>query len=116
MGALDVVRSSAAPAPVREPEHPDGPSKSTGRNEGERWIALLTTSGPIASRVDYRTGEVRPVKTERETLNFFPDLERDGPVRLVPVSDRLSEEIVPADWMELAKQIVRVFGEGPKVS
>ncbi|MFI5415447.1 MAG: asparaginase domain-containing protein, partial [Candidatus Lutacidiplasmatales archaeon] len=52
------------------------------------WVALLTTGGTIASRVDYRTGGVRPVQGESEILSFYPDLEHDGPVRVVWVVDR----------------------------
>jgi glutamyl-tRNA(Gln) amidotransferase subunit D len=76
------------------------------------WVALLTTGGTIASRIDYRTGGVRPVKDENEILGFYPDLERDGPVRVIPVFDRLSEEIGPADWDEIARRSVEALGEG----
>ncbi|MCI4333823.1 MAG: Glu-tRNA(Gln) amidotransferase subunit GatD [Thermoplasmata archaeon] len=76
------------------------------------WVALLTTGGTIASRVDYRTGGVRPVPGESEILSFYPDLERDGPVRVVSVFDRLSEEIGPPDWEEMARRTVQVFAEG----
>ncbi|HEV2316925.1 MAG TPA: Glu-tRNA(Gln) amidotransferase subunit GatD [Thermoplasmata archaeon] len=77
-------------------------------------VALLTTGGTIASRVDYRTGGVRPVKDESEILRFYPDLARDGPVRVIPVFDRLSEEIVPADWLELADRVAESFREGAR--
>ncbi|HXY12495.1 MAG TPA: Glu-tRNA(Gln) amidotransferase subunit GatD [Thermoplasmata archaeon] len=76
------------------------------------WIALLTTGGTIASRVDYETGGVRPVKDEREILEFFPELETGGRVRIVPVFDRLSEDLVPDDWQVLAERIVATFGSG----
>lgn len=78
----------------------------------EPWLALLTTGGTIASRVDYRTGGVRPVQGESEILSFYPDLDRDGPVRVVPVFDRLSEEIGPPDWEEMARRTVAVLAEG----
>ncbi|MCI4317626.1 MAG: Glu-tRNA(Gln) amidotransferase subunit GatD, partial [Thermoplasmata archaeon] len=78
----------------------------------EPWVGLLTTGGTIASRIDYRTGGVRPVKDEGEILAFYPDLGREGPVRIVPVFDRLSEEITPADWEVLAARVAEVFGEG----
>jgi len=87
---------ATAPAPA-----PDGP-----------WVALLTTGGTIASRVDYRTGGVRPVQGEREILSFYPDLAQDGPVRVVPVFDRLSEEIGPEDWDEMARRTAAVFAQG----
>jgi glutamyl-tRNA(Gln) amidotransferase subunit D len=80
----------------------------------EPWIALLTAGGTIASRIDYRTGGVRPVREEHEILGFYPDLDRDGPVRVVPVFDRLSEEIGPSDWEELARRTVGVFTEGAR--
>lgn len=89
----------------------DGPARSLAPKAGE-WIAVLTTGGTIASRVDYRTGGVRPVTGEGEILSFYPDLQRDGPVRVLSVFDRLSEEIVPADWQTLADRIVSVFADG----
>ena len=90
---------AARPAPPKDGPH--GP-----------WVALLTTGGTIASRVDYRTGGVRPVRDEEEILGFYPDLAVDGPVRVVPVFDRLSEEIGPGDWEEMARRTVQVFAEG----
>ncbi|HKV90240.1 MAG TPA: asparaginase domain-containing protein, partial [Thermoplasmata archaeon] len=102
---------------VVEPARPNGngspPATTRSRDTpGGPWVALLTTGGTIASRVDYRTGGVRPVQGEREILGFYPDLEQDGPVRVVPVFDRLSEEIGPADWDEMARRTVAVFDEG----
>ena len=75
-------------------------------------VALLTTGGTIASRVDYSTGGVRPVHDEREILEFFPELESAGAVRIVPVFDRLSEDISPEDWEALARHVVAAFGDG----
>jgi glutamyl-tRNA(Gln) amidotransferase subunit D len=80
----------------------------------DRWVALLTTGGTIASRVDYQTGGVRPVRDEREILQFYPDLEQGGPVRVVSVFDKLSEDIAPADWVTLAEKIVATFREGAR--
>jgi len=78
------------------------------------WVALLTTGGTIASRVDYETGGVRPVKDEREILDFFPELETSGRVRIFPVFDRLSENIVPDDWRILAEKVVETFSAGAR--
>ncbi len=89
------------------------PSRARTR-DGEPWVALLSTGGTIASRVDYRTGGVRPVQDEAELLSFYPDLERDGPVRVTPVFDRLSENLAPEDWQTLAREVGRAFGEGAR--
>ena len=96
-------RSSGEPAPSPAEERPSG---------SERWVTLLSTGGTIASRVDYETGGVRPVREEREVLEFYPELERTGRVRVVSVFDKLSEDLTPADWETLAKRIVEAFGEG----
>ena len=100
--------------PVRSHSRAAGPPTSTERAAaaGARHVALLTTGGTIASRVDYETGGVRPVKEEREILAFYPDLEAAGPVRIVPVFDRLSEDFTPRDWMTLADHVVAAFGRG----
>ncbi len=107
----DRVRIVGNSPPATEADRGGG-ERRTPPGDGRPWIALLSTGGTIASRVDYRTGGVRPVRTEREVLGFFPDLEADGPVRFVSVSDRLSEEIRPEDWLELARRVVAVFAEG----
>jgi glutamyl-tRNA(Gln) amidotransferase subunit D len=80
----------------------------------DRGVTLLTSGGTIASRVDYETGGVRPVKEESELLAFYPDLESSGPVRVVPVMDRLSEDIAPHDWVRLAEQVVAAFDQGSR--
>lgn len=77
-------------------------------------VALLTTGGTIASRVDYETGGVRPVKEEHELLAFYPELDAGGPIHIVPVLDRLSEDITPTDWTLLAERVVEAFRGGAR--
>ena len=77
-------------------------------------VVLLTTGGTIASRVDYRTGGVKPVRDEREILEAFPALDAEGPVRVVPVFERFSEDIAPADWVELAEKVGESFRQGAR--
>jgi glutamyl-tRNA(Gln) amidotransferase subunit D len=102
LGEAPVSGSSALEIPARSTALPgDGP-----------WVTLLTTGGTIASRVDYETGGVRPVKEEREILNFYPELETTGRVRIVPVFDRLSEDLTPGDWWILAEKVVEAFQKG----
>ncbi len=97
------VPASRSPPPPPVPERPE---KVRG------GVTLLTTGGTIASRVDYETGGVRPVSGEREILAFYPELERSGAVRVVPVFERLSEDLGPADWMTLAERVVEAFQLG----
>lgn len=90
---------------------PSEPSVPSARSDS---IVLLTTGGTIASRVDYATGGVSPVQSEAEILALFPEIAADGSVRVVSVFDRLSENIVPADWMLLAEAVQTAFVEGAR--
>jgi len=103
-------RLSGTPGNVPSIER--NPTPPPARQATGPWVALLTTGGTIASRVDYETGGVRPVKEEREILDFFPELEATGRVRIVPVFDRLSEDLVPDDWRVLAEKVVGAFRDG----
>ncbi len=100
--------------PRRREAEPRGGPDTPSTPGPAPWIDLLTTGGTIASRVDYQTGGVRPVQDEHEILEFYPGLAEKGPVRVVPVLDRLSEEIVPADWERIAVQVARSFEEGAR--
>jgi glutamyl-tRNA(Gln) amidotransferase subunit D len=77
-------------------------------------VSLLTTGGTIASRIDYRTGGVKPVEEEREILSFYPTLEKGGPIRIRRVFDRLSEEVGPGDWVTLAEAVGEEFRLGAR--
>ena len=110
----DVVHVLASPVePAAPPVALSARSPREAAGE-EGWVALLTTGGTIASRVDYRTGGVRPVHEESEILQFYPDIDRDGPVHVVPVFDRLSEDIHPDDWVKIARHVATAFREGAR--
>ncbi|MGA8303915.1 MAG: Glu-tRNA(Gln) amidotransferase subunit GatD [Thermoplasmata archaeon] len=108
------IRLLESPPPSPGPAVRETAAPTTAGAADGRWVALLTTGGTIASRVDYETGGVRPVKEEREILSFYPELEAGGRVRIVPVFDQLSEDIVPGDWSILADQVVAAFREGAR--
>ncbi len=99
-------RSRTRPAPPSEAPRAATPTSP--------WVALLTTGGTIASRVDYHTGGVKPVRDEKEILGAFPALDADGPVRVLPVFERFSEDIVPGDWVDLANHVVEAFRQGAR--
>jgi glutamyl-tRNA(Gln) amidotransferase subunit D len=112
----DVLTVIARPRRRRQgaPDAGASPAPSGGSEPAAPWVALLTTGGTIASRVDYQTGGVRPVRDEREILAAFPALDGGGPVRVVPVFERFSEDIVPADWVTLAEKAAESFRQGAR--
>ncbi len=107
-------RLGGPPRRAHEPRDTSAARPPTEASKVGADIALLTTGGTIASRVDYETGGVSPVQNERELLSLFPEIEADGRVRVVPVFDRLSENIVPADWVLLAQAVRTAFDEGSR--
>ena len=109
----DEVEVSAAEEHLEENGAPPAVPPPADSPAGH-WVAVLTTGGTIASRVDYRTGGVKPVRDEREILAFYPDLLEHGPVRVLPVFDKLSEEVTPEDWMTLARKVAETFLAGAR--
>lgn len=108
------VSFRSLPGPGAELPRPPlcpAPAPSLAPAEGGT-VELLTTGGTIASRVDYETGGVRPVRDEHEILEFYPELREAGDVRIVPVLDQLSENIAPSDWQLLAERVVQSFARG----
>lgn len=109
----DVLTVIAKPPRARAKKGADASAPAAG-TPSTPWVALLTTGGTIASRVDYRTGGVKPVRAEGEILATFPALDAEGPVHVVPVFERFSEDIVPADWVVLAERIGECFRQGAR--
>ncbi len=107
VGRVRRSRSRAARGGGTVPE-PSSPRAAVPR------VDLLTTGGTIASRVDYRTGGVKPVHDERELLSFFPALDAEGPIRVRAVFERFSEDIGLADWTALAQTVGESFVGGAR--
>jgi len=83
----------------RDPELPD--------------VAILSTGGTIACRVDYETGAVKPAFTAEELVSAIPELpEVVNIVEARPVMDLLSENMTPSHWLEIAENVVGAFEEG----
>jgi glutamyl-tRNA(Gln) amidotransferase subunit D len=113
VGVRIVPGTSFRPLPPVDRGPPVTPPPRTPKERGASGaVTLLTTGGTIASRVDYETGGVRPVSDEADLLSFFPELERSGALHVVPVFDRLSENLRPPDWEALAAKVVESFGAG----
>lgn len=114
VGPDDHVTAGPPPAGNGNPSPTPAAGAATAPSPPGGWVAILSTGGTIASRVDYRTGGVRPVRDEREILQFYPNLDHDGPVRITSVFDRLSEDIHPDDWLVLARHAATAFHDGAR--
>ncbi len=75
-------------------------------------VALLTTGGTIASRIDYTTGGVHPVKEPGNLEALYPGITSGGPIHVRSVAEILSEDMTPAVWTRLAEEVVRELHRG----
>ena len=75
-------------------------------------VLLLGTGGTIASRIDYRTGAVRPAVTSAELHSLVPELSTMARVEPEIMFDIFSENITPSHWTKLANRVVRGIKDG----
>jgi glutamyl-tRNA(Gln) amidotransferase subunit D len=68
-------------------------------------IVILSTGGTIASRVDYRTGGVRPALTASDLYSVVPELSTLATIEAEIFSSVFSENISPKDWSQIARKI-----------
>ncbi|OPY37900.1 MAG: Glutamyl-tRNA(Gln) amidotransferase subunit D [Methanoregula sp. PtaU1.Bin051] len=89
-------RSVPAPAAKRAPVTQDA-------NLPE--LAIISTGGTIASRIDYRTGAVTSQFDADDILTAIPDLAKVARYRTKQLYTILSENMTPAIWQELARAV-----------
>jgi len=82
--------------------------KSTTGN-GETRITIITTGGTIASRVDYSTGAVKPVKDLEFLSSSLPGLVDRFTLELSEYGEILSENMKPENWISLARSTEKLM-------
>ncbi|MGQ9565634.1 MAG: Glu-tRNA(Gln) amidotransferase subunit GatD [Candidatus Bathyarchaeales archaeon] len=70
-------------------------------------VAILSTGGTIASRVDYRTGGVRPALTANDLYSVVPELADIALIDAEIIFSLFSENITPKHWTEIAKNVAK---------
>jgi len=75
-------------------------------------LAILSTGGTIASRVDYRTGAVTSQFSASDILRAIPGLAGIARYRTRQIAGILSENMTPALWQELARSIYEEIRKG----
>jgi glutamyl-tRNA(Gln) amidotransferase subunit D len=86
-------------------------AKKAGECKGRR-IALLGTGGTIASYVDYRTGAVHAALSPEDLAATVPELSEICDLRAKVVFSIFSEDLDPAAWQTLAKEVALAISEG----
>jgi glutamyl-tRNA(Gln) amidotransferase subunit D len=75
-------------------------------------IAIISTGGTIASRVDYRTGAVRPALSASDLYSVVPELSNIARIDAQILFSLYSENITPKHWEEMAKAVATQIMNG----
>lgn len=75
-------------------------------------VAIISTGGTIASRVDYRTGAVRPALTASDLYSVVPELGNIARIEAQILFSLYSENITPAHWTEMAEAVAAQIANG----
>ena len=70
-------------------------------------VAIISTGGTIASRVDYRTGGVRPALSASDLYSVVPELSEIATIDAEILFSLFSENITPKHWAEIAKTVAK---------
>ncbi|RLI13706.1 Glu-tRNA(Gln) amidotransferase GatDE subunit D [Candidatus Bathyarchaeota archaeon] len=101
-----IERLGPGPRPAfRKPPRP-------GRRPGVPEVAFISTGGTIASRVEYRTGAVRPALEAEDLYALFPELSDIAFIRAEVLYSLLSEDMRPENWTGMAERAARYIKEG----
>lgn len=82
------------------------------QNKSLPRIAIVSTGGTIASRVDYRTGGVRPALSASELYSVVPELSELAVVDTEILFSVYSENITAKHWIATAKAVVKHIENG----
>lgn len=75
-------------------------------------VVILSTGGTIASRVDYRTGAVRPALSASDLYSVVPELANIARIDTQILLSLFSENITPQHWTEISKTVAQRIAEG----
>ena len=70
-------------------------------------VTIISTGGTIASRVDYRTGAVRPALTASDLYSVVPELANIARIDAQILFSLFSENITPEHWTKIANAVAK---------
>jgi len=75
-------------------------------------VTIISTGGTIASRVDYRTGAVRPAISASDLYSIVPELSEIANIDTEILFSMFSEDLTPKHWADMARTIAKHIEEG----
>jgi glutamyl-tRNA(Gln) amidotransferase subunit D len=101
---IEKIGKGAKPAfasPPLPPQRPDLPN-----------VAIMSTGGTIASRVDYRTGAVRSAISASDLYGVVPELADLARVDTQIILSVYSENLTQKNWIQIAHAAAKNIAEG----
>lgn len=81
------------------------------QKKGLPSIGLIVTGGTIASKLDARTGAVSALTEPSEFARFYPKLFEIADVKIASPFMKLSENMMPEDWVVLAGEVKKMLDD-----
>ena len=75
-------------------------------------VTIISTGGTIASRVDYRTGAVRPVISADDLYSIVPELSDIAVIDAEILFSIFSEDLTPKHWSAMAEAVAKHISRG----
>jgi glutamyl-tRNA(Gln) amidotransferase subunit D len=88
------------------------PPPPPNQNPALPQVVIISTGGTIASRVDYRTGAVRPALSASDLYSVVPELADIARVDTQILFSLFSENITPKHWTEISNVAAKHINEG----
>lgn len=87
---------------------PAPPARTTGLPK----VAIISTGGTIASKVDYRTGAVKPALDAEDLYSVVPELAEVAEIDAKVLFSVFSENIGPQIWSKIAESVIEQVRKG----
>ncbi|MEM4290413.1 MAG: asparaginase domain-containing protein, partial [Nitrososphaerota archaeon] len=104
--STQIRKLSSAVAPSFNPPPAAQPRENLPR------VMIANTGGTIASRIDYRTGGVKPALTASDLVSIVPEIAEKANVSTEILMQVVSENMTPAHWTEIARKVDEFFRRG----
>ncbi len=98
---IEVAGKGAKPLFARPPLPPS--------KEGLPKVAVVSTGGTIASRVDYRTGSVEPALNAEDLYSVVPELSDIAQVSTEVLYSEFSENLTTNHWKEISTAVWQYY-------
>ncbi len=82
------------------------------QKQGLPRVAIVSTGGTIASRVDYRTGAVRPALSASDLYSVVPELSEIAAIDTEILFSLFSENIRAQHWSKTAQTVAKYIKDG----